>query len=304
MPTKRKSLEDIEGLMEEAGLTPKVLELLTGHPQATTAVVELVNRLGIKESTLKRARLELPSFSDITWKQAAQYFRLSPYYNALAFRRIYLVPVVALFSGHIADAPECSMPETESSSGGSAEHQLFIVGNVLFLVVKLKLGLRENHDINYAQLFSKPFSTLELNRSVGFPSLKVYGLLTDTRTFDFFSFDPVSRTFYRDSTITFFGWQFTTRTVQSSGRISLEAWEQARDSAVSAQEKLMQFDSDLEQLQQSTSEGLELLARSMGVVRRATKLTSKHDLPTKPELEDMAHQCVLKWHRKGGSGDP
>ncbi|KAJ6537507.1 hypothetical protein DFH09DRAFT_1324140 [Mycena vulgaris] len=254
MPTKRKSLEDIEGLMEEAGLTPKVLELLTGHPQATTAVVELVNRLGIKESTLKRARLELPSFSDITWKQAAQYFRLSPYYNALAFRRIYLVPVVALFSGHIADAPECSMPETESSSGGSAEHQLFIVGNVLFLIVELKLGLRENHDINYAQLFSKLF--------------------------------------------------FATRTVQSSGRISLEAWEQARDSAVSAQEKLMQFDSDLEQLQQSTSEGLELLARSMGVVRRATKLTSKHDLPTKPELEDMAHQCVLKWHRKGGSGDP
>ncbi|KAJ6590559.1 hypothetical protein DFH09DRAFT_1274027 [Mycena vulgaris] len=255
----------------------------------------------------------------------------------------YLVPVLALFSGRIADAPECSMPETELSSGGSAEHQLFIVGNVLFLVVELKLGLRENHDIKYAQLFSKLFSASELNRSVGFPSLKVYGLLTDMGTFDFFSFDPVLRTFYRDPTIgvarkredflydmievvnkifsiilqeyvdtlkatceqcSSAGSLPHALSNRPAGRVSLEAWEQARDNAVSAQEKLMQFDSDPEQLQQSISEGLELLARSMGVVRRATMITSKHDLPTKAELEDMAHKYVLKWHRKGGSGDP
>ena len=38
----------------------------------------------------------------------------------------------------------------------------------------------------------------EINKKAGFASMKVYGLLTDMGTFEFFAFDPVPSTFYQD----------------------------------------------------------------------------------------------------------
>jgi len=47
----------------------------------------------------------------------------------------------------------------------------------------------------------------------------------------------------------------------AAGPIPLGVWEQARDNALATQEKLIKIDDDLEKLQQSTTEGLELLKR-------------------------------------------
>lgn len=70
---------------------------------------------------------------------------------------------------------------------------------------------------NVAQLFSElyckhPFvgwflaqagtaAAWQMNHAAGFGSLVVYGLLTDLGSFHFFSFDPVTTTFYRDGKI-------------------------------------------------------------------------------------------------------
>lgn len=74
--------------MEEAGLTSNVLATLKTHPESTKIVAELANRLGIKNSALKRARLEVPSFWDITWSQVAEHFHLSRTFDVLAFDAI------------------------------------------------------------------------------------------------------------------------------------------------------------------------------------------------------------------------
>ncbi|KAJ7132089.1 hypothetical protein C8R44DRAFT_773015 [Mycena epipterygia] len=244
MPKRKQMSEDsgeeMDEILEEVGLTPDILKTLQAHPEATKVVAELANRMRIPDTTLKSARRNLPSFSNITWKEVAAYFTLDFSFNVLVFDPIqtveacflppsfhkknyphawsamdvyaepteqvleaskvrlldsFLIPIFALFAGRVADLPEKPMPRTALSSGSSVEHELFIVGNVLFFVIELKKLLDTE---SYAQLFAELYSAAELNSLAGFRSLTVYGLLTDLGTFEFFSFEPISKTFYRD----------------------------------------------------------------------------------------------------------
>ncbi|KAJ6561235.1 hypothetical protein DFH09DRAFT_1160828 [Mycena vulgaris] len=111
----------------------------------------------------------------------------------------FLIPIFALFAGRVVDLPERVMPRTTLSSGGSVEHELFVIGNVLFFVIELK-KLLDSTD-NYAQLFAELYSASELNDATGFRTLMVYGLLTDMGTFEFFSFEPISKTFYQEEVL-------------------------------------------------------------------------------------------------------
>ncbi|KAJ6469593.1 hypothetical protein C8R47DRAFT_1222924 [Mycena vitilis] len=243
MSNKRKfEPEEIESRMEEVGLTTDVLASLRKSTDSTQIVGAFLNRLGIKHEDLKRARVELPSFSDVTWERVCEHFKWTRDFNSMqydaiptipqcqlpaSFHRtlwcqswraldlygeptqlqleaprvrlldVYIVPIFSLFAGRVMDFPERAMPATPLSSGGSVEHEFVLLGNVLFLVVELKqivIG-RANY---VAQLFAELFSASELNKRAGFERLLVYGLLTDLTSFQFFAFDPVSRTFYRD----------------------------------------------------------------------------------------------------------
>ncbi|KAJ7213604.1 hypothetical protein GGX14DRAFT_619159 [Mycena pura] len=399
---KRKTLDedsDIEDLMEEVGLTPEVLATLKTHPKSTKIVADIVNRLGIKDSALTRARLELPSFLNITWSQVASRFALSRSFSWLNFvidpipgvtlcylppsfhRELYmrswsamnvyaeptehisevprvrlldiarlvslfsipwspglnlsqyLVPIFALFAGRIEDFPEHAMPESEFLSGGSVEHKIFIVGNILFLVIELKACF-DNMERNVAHLFAELYSASKMNGDVGFESLTVYGLLTDLGTFQFYSFNPISKTFYRNSKIVVhrnFVLQACLDTLEatctkseersSSGSLSptgssplqqlqnapsnptpitkgrsLEAWPKAHQHALAAQNKLKQFSGNLTALEESAAEGLKFLELSVGCVSRTTQITSKRDIPSKADLETMAQKAVERWH--------
>ncbi|KAJ7212078.1 hypothetical protein GGX14DRAFT_621645 [Mycena pura] len=393
--TSDKDSDSLEDFMDEVGLTPEVLERLGEHHEATKIVAEIVNRLGIKDSALKRARVELPSFSKITWGQVASHFGLLRTFGWLSFDSIpgvtlcylppsfhkellmrswsamnvyaeptqrkleaprvrlldiarlvssfqypgltlsqYLVPLFALFAGRIEDFPEHPMPETELSSGGSVEHEYFIVGKILFLVIELKANF-DDLESNVAQLFSELYAASKLNGDAGFESLTVYGLLTDLGTFHFYSFNPISKTFYQDPrmvvhsllreeflygmmavvdrifTLVLQGYIDTLKATcakieeqlsskqSSSGspttKAFLEDWRKAHQHGLAAQNKLKQFSGNETELEESAAKGLESLKNSVACVGRLTYTSSKHDIPSKADLETIAQKAVDKW---------
>ncbi|KAM6491051.1 hypothetical protein JOM56_013290 [Amanita muscaria] len=108
----------------------------------------------------------------------------------------YLIPIVGLFQGRVIDKPEHPMTSTTYSSGGEVEHELFMIGGIIFFVIELKLGY-EGQD-NVAQLFLELLSAAEMNKKANFEGLRVHGLLTDLQTFHFYSYDPTRRKFAFD----------------------------------------------------------------------------------------------------------
>jgi len=110
----------------------------------------------------------------------------------------YLVPIVALFQGRVIDKPEQAMMETKYSTGGDVDHEIFMIGGILFLIIKFK---RMPRAIALAQLFLELASAAEVNKSTDFKGLCVYGLLTNFLYFNFYSFDPSTNQFCFDETI-------------------------------------------------------------------------------------------------------
>ena len=58
------------------------------------------------------------------------------------------IPICSLFNGRLIDKPETSMPET---SGGEIEHEIFLFGNIILLVVEMKATFKNAWDY-YAQV--------------------------------------------------------------------------------------------------------------------------------------------------------
>jgi len=63
----------------------------------------------------------------------------------------YIVPIVALFHGRVVDKPEQAMKGTEYSTRGDVEHEIFMIGGVLFFIIKFKFGMPDANAL--AQLF-------------------------------------------------------------------------------------------------------------------------------------------------------
>ncbi|KAJ6591651.1 hypothetical protein DFH09DRAFT_821579, partial [Mycena vulgaris] len=97
-----------------------------------------------------------------------------------------VVPIAALFCGRVMDMPEWEMPETLLSFGGSGVfvgHKVcYKVGEdnsfveLLFIHPTVGSGTTNMHHI----------SRLNFNKELGFPSLTVYGLLTDLKAIHVF----------------------------------------------------------------------------------------------------------------------
>ncbi|KAF8230837.1 hypothetical protein L208DRAFT_1399821 [Tricholoma matsutake] len=111
----------------------------------------------------------------------------------------YIVPIVALFQGRVIDKPEQIMMKTKYSTGGDVEHEIFIIAGVLFFVIELKLGVPDANAL--AQMFLELLSAAEMNKSINFKGLRIYGLLTDLVQFKFYSYDPATNQFCFDETI-------------------------------------------------------------------------------------------------------
>ncbi|KIL62093.1 hypothetical protein M378DRAFT_129195 [Amanita muscaria Koide BX008] len=105
----------------------------------------------------------------------------------------YIVPILALFQGRIVDMP---MMESQYSSGGDVEHEIIMVGGILFFVIQLKH--LDSGGNNLAQLFLKLLSAAAENGTLDFTNLRVYGLLTDLTKFEFYSYDPLEKQFSLD----------------------------------------------------------------------------------------------------------
>ncbi|KAF8816701.1 hypothetical protein BYT27DRAFT_6384297 [Phlegmacium glaucopus] len=108
----------------------------------------------------------------------------------------YIIPILALFHGRINDKPEQTMPETKYSTGGQVEHEVIMIGGVLFFIMELKHEFLSPN--NLAELFLELLSAASINEQADFAGLRVYGLLTDLTYFKFYSYDPQSKKFCLD----------------------------------------------------------------------------------------------------------
>jgi len=111
----------------------------------------------------------------------------------------YIVPIIALFQGRVIDKPEQGMAATEYSTGGDVGHKIFMIGGVLFLIIELKLDTPDENAL--AQLFLELLSAAKENMAIDFAGLRIYGLLTDTTQFRFYSYEPATKKFFYDETI-------------------------------------------------------------------------------------------------------
>ncbi|KAF9519288.1 hypothetical protein BS47DRAFT_1288727 [Hydnum rufescens UP504] len=111
----------------------------------------------------------------------------------------YIVPIISLFQGRLVDAPEETMMATKYSSGGRVEHEIYMIGGFMFLVVEFKLDMLKDHSL--VQLFLELLSAAEMNKELSFKNLRVYSLLTDFLQFRFYSYDPCEAKFCMDEII-------------------------------------------------------------------------------------------------------
>ncbi|KAF8219194.1 hypothetical protein L208DRAFT_1373583 [Tricholoma matsutake] len=111
----------------------------------------------------------------------------------------YIVPLIALFHGQVINKPEQAMTETLYSTGGKVEHKIFMVGGVFFFIIEFKLVLPDPNALD--QLFLALLSATKENMTMEFARLHVYGLLTNTIMFSFYSYDPITGKFCFDETI-------------------------------------------------------------------------------------------------------
>ncbi|KIM77307.1 hypothetical protein PILCRDRAFT_622488, partial [Piloderma croceum F 1598] len=95
----------------------------------------------------------------------------------------YLVRIIGFFQGRIIDKPERDMFETEYATEGEVEHEIFMIGGILFFIAKFKLDMRLED--NVAQLFVAILTAAKANKEVDFENLRIYGLLTDLIDFHF-----------------------------------------------------------------------------------------------------------------------
>ncbi|KAM6503869.1 hypothetical protein JOM56_000812 [Amanita muscaria] len=111
----------------------------------------------------------------------------------------YIVPIVGLFQGRVADEPKEAMVETQYSTGSDVEHEIFMIGGILFCVIEFKLGIPSHNDL--AQLFLELVSAAEQNNQLNFAGLRIYGLLTNLAQFKFYSYNPTTKQFCYDENI-------------------------------------------------------------------------------------------------------
>ncbi|KIJ36800.1 hypothetical protein M422DRAFT_212103 [Sphaerobolus stellatus SS14] len=141
------------------------------------------------------------SLYEVAWKARNVYGEITESINNEARNvrifEAYLVPIVNLFEGRIINKPEAGMKETEISSGGAVEHELYVIGGILLILIELKKDWMT--DDNVAQILTEILSAAKNNDQIfEFKNLPVYGILTNLDVFKFYCFHPSTQTFSQD----------------------------------------------------------------------------------------------------------
>ncbi|KDR77891.1 hypothetical protein GALMADRAFT_138062 [Galerina marginata CBS 339.88] len=112
----------------------------------------------------------------------------------------FLIPIISLFQGRILDKSMKRLIETKYSTGGRAEHAMFLLGGALFLVVELKLQLGDEGELGdyVTQLFLELLAAAQRNGRHDFKNLKVYGLLSDFSQYYFYTYHPETKKFFKN----------------------------------------------------------------------------------------------------------
>ncbi|KDR68292.1 hypothetical protein GALMADRAFT_1354771 [Galerina marginata CBS 339.88] len=111
----------------------------------------------------------------------------------------FLIPLIALFRGRIINMPEEPTPE---STGGKVKHEILVIEGAVFIIIELKHLLTGAPFADYvAQLFLAILSAVNRNSKYDLNTLKVHGLLSDFTTFKFFKYDPKTKIFFNDETL-------------------------------------------------------------------------------------------------------
>ncbi|KAM6497443.1 hypothetical protein JOM56_007916 [Amanita muscaria] len=240
----------------------------------------------------------------------------------------YIVPILALFQGRIIDMP---VMESQYSSGGDVEHEIIMVGGILFFVIELKLYLDSGGN-NLSQLFLKLLSAAAENGTLDFTNLRVYGLLTDLTKFEFYSYDPLEKQFSLDEEFSLetrrnhycFGMIHVTNKIFSvvmhgyvSGleaivlksrergekgdtmrdtsvrRESTSKWEHALRLAKDCLDVFQRPFENIEDIEKNGKEALDVHA-----IPRFTKFTGSDNGASLEKLSALALGVVARWHEK------
>ncbi|KZV70260.1 hypothetical protein PENSPDRAFT_451724 [Peniophora sp. CONT] len=96
---------------------------------------------------------------------------------------------------------QTTIKKTSVTSGDAVEHKICVAEGTLLVVLEVPRVSQDEVD-NVAQLFKAMLSATHVHRDVS-PDrqLRVYGLLTDSLKFEFFSYDPVTRKFSCDASL-------------------------------------------------------------------------------------------------------
>ncbi|KAH9894747.1 hypothetical protein C8Q73DRAFT_789948 [Cubamyces lactineus] len=237
----------------------------------------------------------------------------------------YILPLIALFHGRVVDKPEDPMPDTEETSGGEVEHEVFAIGDALFFVIEVKL-LAPQEERNAAQLFMELLSAARSNQDTR-RKVRVYGLLTDLSRFAFFSYDPVRQRFAFDEEFVADGprEQFLTRMIPVTNKIFSvllagyievlqttpedESADGDGDSrlalqlAYEAKACLTEGASDCAALEARGREGLRKLEQRwdypvLAVPRGTDAYMDVQEPKSAEELASLAARLVREWHEK------
>lgn len=125
----------------------------------------------------------------------------------------------------------CQWPISLSSIYEHRSLQVFSFGNVMFLVVELKVAQVEkcmaNSVLNYYVRLKYPGPSMlrgtpavaSVNQKAGIGNLRVYGLITNLSVFEFYSYDPTGKQVFFDSAIIANNKRddFTSDMIESSG---------------------------------------------------------------------------------------
>ncbi|TDL17830.1 hypothetical protein BD410DRAFT_901178 [Rickenella mellea] len=237
----------------------------------------------------------------------------------------YMVPALGYYHGRVVNTAEESMAATEYTSGGQVENEIRMTGASMMKVAELKRDATK--DDYLAQLFLEMHSAAHMNETLGLPMQRVYGLLCDMENFMFFSYNPTQKQFSFDEhilvdkkkdyalpemiavtnkifSIIFDAFFERVRALCSTPvakrvtpRYQPQIWRNAFELLKQSRAKFEEKATTVPEIEVKSTEALELLRRAVTCIPRYNTTTSKLDSPTPVLLEQLATNCVDKWHR-------
>ncbi|KZV74310.1 hypothetical protein PENSPDRAFT_682097 [Peniophora sp. CONT] len=235
----------------------------------------------------------------------------------------FIMTLVAIFRGRIADIPEEPMKTKVLPPGGEVKHEICVSGGPSFLfVVELKV-LMAQKPAYVAQLFLELLSAAKENSLDKFGSMqRVYGILTDLDAYHFYSYDPATERFAFDCTMPVFGGReeklarmvpvtnkifgiilsgymemLVAKASVTDGRAPPAGFTKALELSTEAHQLFIKLPTSKKNLEEQATAALGLLQQSITLVPRLQALQTNIAEPTsQAELSRVAEEHIDKFN--------